>query len=263
MRFYPEGTGVEVVVNFTDDQGAAVEPTRIDAVLYDGEGDVLETFENVQFEAEETSTPILIPALYNNLEDGETRAARVLRIEIHTAGGIIRRSHKYAIEAEQRLELMVNTFMTYETAEIVALDIPNLTGWATATEDARKGALVEAFRRITMLPMKYAFRDVDGRLMEESERHIARDVWPELTADDFAEFPRHFRQALRRAQVIEANELLQGDNLSRKRRAGIVTETIGESSMTLRTDRVDYGMSPQTLATLTGYIHFNMRIARA
>lgn len=263
MKFYPENFNVEVIVGFTDLNGQVVTPTAVSAALHDGEDELIVDFGSLPFDPAEGSKSIIIPPAFNLLEDGELRSARILRVALQTDAGTIRRSHSYVIEAEQRLVVMTNTFQTYEAAEIAALDVPNVSGWNVATEDRRKAALVEAFQRLTSIPMKYAHRDHENRLRMEAETIIERDQWEEVTAELFAEFPTHFKKALRKAQFIEANELLQGDAATKKHRAGIITETIGESSVTLRGGRVDYGVSTQTLSALAGYIYFNMRIARA
>lgn len=272
MKFYPEGYTVELVVAFTDLNGAAVTPTAVNAVLTDGEDDVLMRLDNIAIADGDTSVTVTVPSGYNLLDDNEPRAARILRVELVTAAGSIPRSLTYVVEAEQRLQIMTNTFQTYEAAEIQALDIPNISGWAVASEDQRKAALVEAFRRLTNIPMKFptygAQKNWDGfnKLIDrdlESETILSRDGWSDVTPELFAEFPTAFKKALRRAQFFEANELLQGDSVGQKHRAGIVTETIGESSVTLRAGRIDFGVASQTLRALTGYIYFNMRIKRA
>lgn len=262
MKFYPADSIVEVQVNFTDLNGNDVTPTAVTAVLYDEEDSEIVDFGSLPLEPEEKSKVIVVPAVFNGL-DYELRAARILRVNLKTAAGTISRSLSYILEAEQRLQIMTNTFQSYESAMIASLDMVNLTGWSATSEEQRRAALVEAYRRITMIPMKYGIRDDYDKLSFREEHFIARDLWEEITPEMFAEFPTHFRKALRRAQLIEANELLQGDAVARKRRSGIVSETIGESSMTIKADRVDYGLNPQTMAALTGYVHFNMRVARA
>lgn len=272
MKFYPEGYNVEVVVGFTDLNGAPVIPIAINAVLTDGDDAVVVEFSNLPIEQDATSKSIMIPSAFNNLEEGELRAARILRVELVTSAGSIRRSHSYIIEAEQRLDIMTNTFQTYEAAMIQSLDVPNITGWTNASEEQRKAALVEAYRRLVRIPMKFptygerinwsGYDKIFDRDIR-SETIITRDGWEEVTKDLYGEFPSSFKRALRRAQFLEASELLQGDNAGQKHRAGIVTETIGESSVTLRAGRVDYGVSSQTLHALTGFIHFNMRTIRA
>lgn len=273
MKFYPEDYSVEVVAGFTDLNGQAVVPTDVSAVLYDGEDEVMVDFGSLPFDPAAGSKAIVIPSAFNRLEDGELRAARILRVTLTTAAGDIRRSLSYVVESEQRLVMMTNTFQSYEAAEILAMDYPASTGWSTASEDQRKAALVEAYRRLTNIPMKYQLLSTTERSGVNydrlgandyaSERRIARDQWAEITAELFADLPRHFRKALRAAQFAEADELLTGDNVGKKHRAGIVSETIGESSVTLRPGRVDYGISSRSLAALTGYIDFNMRITRA
>ncbi|MGV1754836.1 hypothetical protein [Agrobacterium sp. CG674] len=278
MKFYPEDYSVEVIVNFTDLNGAAVTPTAVNAVLYDGEDTVLEDFGSLELMPDATSQTVIVPAALNSLPDGELRAARILRIELVTPAGSIRRAHSYVIESEQRLEIMTNTFQSYEAAEIQALDVPNVTGWLTASEDQRKAALVEAFRRVTQIPMKFTIYGPNSALSSTGwrpdwnsvapreileEQIITRDGWEEVTAELYSGFPTKFKKALRRAQFMEANEMLQGDTVGQKHRSGIVTETIGESSVTLRAGRVDYGVSSQTLQALVGHVYFNMRTVRA
>lgn len=271
MKFYPEDYSVEVVIGFTDLNNQPVIPTGVSAVLFDGEDQEMVDFGSLPFDPAGGSKAIIIPAAFNRLVDGELRSARILRVAIETAAGSIRRSHSYVIEAEQRLVIMTNTFQTYEAAEIRALDYPMSSGWNTASEDQRKAALVEAFRRLTNIPMKYETLSATERLSGYNRlgvkdlsyiSYIPRDGWLELTSELFLDLPAHFRQALRTSQFVEANELLTGDNVQKKHRAGIISETIGESSVTLRGGRVDYGLSSQTLQTLTGYIDFDMRIVR-
>jgi len=264
VKFYPEDYEVNVEVGFTDLNGNAITPIAVRARLFDGNDEEVVDFGDLPFDAADGNKLIVIPRQMNQLGDGELSAARILRIELETAAGVIRRAFSYVIEGEFRLELLQNTFLSYEAAELMARDQVNTSGWIVADEDKRHAALIEAYNRLTQIPMKFSFRDPDtGRLRVEEETVIMRDQWPEVTAEDWAEFPTHFKKALRAAQFAEANELLQGDNTARKHRAGIVTETIGESSVTLRAGKIDYGVSSPTLAHLTGYIYFSVRIARS
>jgi hypothetical protein len=56
-------------------------------------------------------------------------------------------------------------------------------------------------------------------------------MWPLMTASVWQEYPAYFRDALARAQVIQANALLTFDPIADRRRAGVFSEKIGESSM--------------------------------
>lgn len=260
----PDGYAAEITVPFTDADGSAITPTGVSARLFDGVDALLMDFGLLAFNAADGSKTITIPAAVNDLADDETRAVRRLEVLItHDAGNPITKTQVYIVEAEQSLSVMVNTFQSYEAADLLAGEVVNTAGWTAAAEPQRRAALIEAFRRITSIPMRYGIRDENGDIDPYDLHYIPRDLWPEVTADAYRAFPSHFQRALRKAQFIEANELLQGDTIGARRRAGVISETIGESSMTLRRDQIDYGLSHDTLAALTGYIDYNMRIARA
>lgn len=263
MKFYPEEYEVTVEVSFTDLNGQPIVPTTVNATLTDGEDEFIAEFPNVLFEPGADKATIVIPRELNILGERELQGARILRIALESAAGTVRRSFSYVIENEFRLEILQNTFITYEAAEIAARNQVNTSGWNSADEQRRQAALIEAFGRITAIPMRYSFRDDSGKMLSNMEHYIARDQWATMQMDYFRELPTHFKQALRAAQFAEANELLQGDTAARKHRSGIITETIGESSVTLRGGRLDYGVSQSALAHLAGYIHFNVRIQRS
>lgn len=272
MKLYPSGYEVSVTVKFTDNNGDPVAPSDVSAALFDGDDALVVDFGALPFEAPAPGSigekEIIIPAVFSELRDGELSAARILRVTLTTPAGKIRRSFFYAIEGEFRLALMVNSFISYEAASLLTRDMVDTTGWAVADEERRHAALAEAFNRLTQIPMRFSTMSPEDRRRDPYGFHsdevvIARSEWAHLTAEEFLEFPDHFRKALRLAQVTEANELLQGDTTQRKYRSGIVSETIGESSVTLRGGRLDYGVSSQTLKHLAGYIFFSMRIARA
>lgn len=263
MNFYPEDYIVEVVVPFTNLNGEPVTPIAMRAKLLNGDDVVLNDFGDISIQSGSGQRVITIAAIFNAIEDGNIREARILKVELDTASGTIFKRHSYAIEAEQTLEVMTNTFQSFESAEIAAINYVNLTGWNTASETRRRAALVESYGRIVSIPMKYSPRDDTGAAILSCEQRIAREDWVEMTRDDFTLLPTHFKRALRAAQLLEANELLAGDSIGQRHRAGIVTETIGESSMTLRAGRIDYGLSQPAMSALAGYISFNIGVARA
>jgi hypothetical protein len=262
MNFYPAEYSVELTILHQDGNGAALVPTAITAVLYDGFDNVVSDFGALTFDAAAGQTSVLVLGQFNELAEDETRAARALRVRIDTANGAITKTYAYVIEAEQTLQVMVNTFQSYEAAEVLALESANVAGWASADETRRRAALSEAYRRVTSIPMQYGLRDTEGHMDHYGLSYISREMWREIDQEDFRTFPSHFRRALARAQFAEANELLAGDVIGDRRRAGILSETIGESSLRLNGAQVDYGVSRTALAALTGYIHFNMRINR-
>lgn len=264
MQLYPADYQVTVNVLFTDLNGTAVTPVEVRAKLYDGEDQVVEDLGIISFAPGATNVDIVILGDFNALEAGELAAVRVLRVEIETAAGIIRRAHSYAIEGEFRLALMVNSFQSVEAAELTARDLPNITSWAIADAEQRQAALITAYARLTRIPMKYDIPLETGAIRHPEDFYVIlpRD-WVEFTEAEFLELPADFRRALRRAQVIEANDLLVGDDAKAKQRMGILSETIGESSMMFKSGTLDMSVSREALKALSGYVYYNFRIARA
>lgn len=270
MKLYPSEYNVAVKFGFVDLNNEPIVPLKINAVLYDGDDSVLLDMPDLPFEVDQGSKEIVIPAALNTLGVGELSAGRILRVGLVTDKGVVRRSFSYVIEGEFRLAVMVNSFQTLESAEILARDMTNVSGWSGASEEQRYVALVEAYNRLTRIPMKFR-NDNSGN--PDNMRHrselfaeetiILRSAWALITEDEYLDWPVYFRKSLRMAQLTEANELLEGDPIAKKHRSGILSETVGESSMMLRAGKVEHGVSSATLQHLTGHIYYNHRIARA
>lgn len=262
MNFHLEGQIVQVVVPLTDQAGVQVTPSLVRAKLYDGEGVLISDLGSITFTAGAATTTVTVLGALNTLLSGEPKEARRLDVEITHPAGLSLKTLRYGIEDEQSLILMKNSFQSFENALLIASDYVNLTAFNTATEARQKASLVEAFRRISSLAMIYVTKDVDGSVTGTYEL-LAGD-WEEVNGDVFkTQFPTHFQRALRHAQVLEANELLQGNVLARKHAQGIATETIGESSVTLRPGFGIQSISSAARAILSGYINDTVRIERA
>lgn len=265
MNFYLETQIVEIKVPFTDASGAAIVPTDITAALYDGEDMLLMSFGSVVFDPAGVEVPVVIHGALNTLQGEELQEVRRLEVKLTHAAGTVIKSHAYAIEAEQSLQIMRNSFMTYDTALLTARQFVNLTAFSGDLEARQKAALVEAFRRICNLSMLYTVSDVDGQIV--STHKVAAANWHLVDADVFqTQFPTHFKRALRAAQLAEADELLQGNVVARKQQQGIASETIGESSVTFRDGfggSGSGGIGATALALLSGYLDRSVRIGRA
>lgn len=274
MNFYPETQIVEIVVPFKDLSGQTIVPTEITAVLFDGEDQMLLDFGSVVFDGAGVEAKVIVPAIANTLQGDDLQEVRRLEITVTHAAGSFKTSQSYVIEAEQSLQIMRNSFMTYDTALMLSSQFVNLTAFVNAPDDRRRAALVEAFHRIIDLPMIYSVSTVpvaqdvttsDG--IEERVYKISRATWKHIDADAFqTQFPSHFKRALRAAQIAEADDLLQGNVIARKHAQGIATETIGESSVTLRQgfgSGVTASIGTAALTLLSGYIDRTMKIGRA
>lgn len=265
MNLYPENFDVTICVAFVDLNGQTVAPNSVTAALFDGNDELVIDFGSLPFDVVEGRKEIVIPAEFNLLGEGELRAGRVLRVALVTDAGTIRRTSSYVIEGEFRLALMVNSFQSMQAAELLARDMLHLNGWAGADEDQRYAAMISAFHRLIRIPMRYTLgtpgEPYAGDQWRE-EHFISAGAWTEIDEAMFMAMPRYFRDRLRRAQLVEASEILEDDTINRRHRQGIISETVGESSIMLRGGRIDLGISARSLEHLVGHIHYNNRIDR-
>lgn len=267
MKTFPEKYSATVSVLFRDMNGANVQPDQVKAKLYDGAGTLLVDFGILPVDPFSQGKDVTIPAAFNTLGAGKFEDMRVLRVEMVTASGIIPQVHKYLVVGERKLTILENSFVTLEEAQVLSRHLSAARILSAADEEQQFNALIEAFERIVSIPMKYTLDESPSRydtIAETSRRivELPRDIWETIDMADFGKLPEAFRKALRTAQLIEANEILSGDDISRRHRAGIISETVGESSIMLRGGAVDFGVSNAALRALAGYINYSAKVFR-
>lgn len=262
MKLYPENYDVALDFLFTDLNGTPVTPTGVSAVLYDGDDVEIADFGSMPFDVADGKKTVTVAAALNVLGAGELSAVRILRVALVTPAGTIRRSASYIIEGEQRLEVLNNTFISLEAADALSRDVPNLHGWSGADDESRGAALINAYARLSRIQLKFTVED--PTLTDyQCDRVLNPSTWPDVTKADFNQFPKRFRDALRLAQLVEANAILTDNPIEQRHRAGVISETVGESSIMLRGNRLDLSVSAEALRYLKGYVYFNVRIGRA
>jgi hypothetical protein len=107
--------------------------------------------------------------------------------------------------------------------------------------------------------------DMQSRIAPHYKADITPRMWPLMTEDLFAQYPEAFREALKRAQVVEANQILTGDGYASRRKAGLMSESVGESSMMFKAGvrPLDLGISREALDYLTGFLNNRITTTRA
>ncbi len=276
MKLYPENFDVSIDVLFTDLNGVPIAVSGVTAALYDGDDQLIFDFGAIVFDPADTKVTITVPASDNVLRAGELSAARILRVALQADAGIYRQSVGYIIEAESRLEILNNTFITFEAAEVLARDMPGLKAWNSATDDAKRAALINAYARLSRIQFRYRKPRRESeiatlvrpyawqrRYHEDLDVVIRPGDWAKHTPAEFLAMPADFRKALRVAQLTEANEILTDSPYEARHRAGVISETVGESSVMLRGDRFDLGVANDTLRALAGFVYYDVRITRA
>lgn len=262
MQRFAVGNAVSLEIAYVDYNGDPVTPTAVSYTISD-ETD------------EEIAGPIAIAGPYTDKAVFTVDAAhnavaggRLISLKMTTASGDVFVDAVYQLRAEKRLVVLENSFQTYLQAQLLANDMINLVGWEGATEDQRIFALEEAFRRLT--EFGYLIRwpeyvDTQNIYLQDMHARITPQMWPVMTAALFEPYPATFRQAIAKAQIIEANAILTSDPIGDKRRAGISMEKVGESTTSFRAGirPLELGIHRDTLQTIRNYIQFRMTITRA
>jgi hypothetical protein len=269
---YNAGSKVTVTVSAPMDGENVVATTGVEYAIFDQARETvlargaLSGYTNLDAEAQ-----IEIPASLNQLSAGAVREMRRVEVYFIVATGDERLvSTTYVIQSVSSLVLMTNTFQTLDEAELTALELPALAGWAEATDQQKIGALTAAFDSMCRLSYRY-LTEVDVQALDittDLDRYGRPYYYvPSMRAagtDGWADFSEDFQRALRRAQVVEADVMLAGDPVGDKRRQGIITETIGESKIFLNPKpALQLPVSRACLEQLTGFIYRSARIGRA
>lgn len=263
MRTIGPNEQIVISVPVIDEDGNPVTPTALAWVLRDENDEIIRPSEDIEIVEDQTDYDITVPAS-SNIELGP----RSVELRITHAGGVSISSVVYGVIERARLIYATNSFQTLSQAIFLARDIPNIDSFLAASRNEQEKGLIEAFYRLTRLnfvipPNEYT--DTQSRILMECAGRLTPRMWAEITPELLNEYPARFLLALRKAQIAEANEIASGDPIAAKRRAGLLSESIGESSMMFRTGvrPLELGTSRVALSYLTGYLNNRLTIGRA
>jgi hypothetical protein len=280
IQSYPVNTDVTVRVTLaTPDDVSAVS-----YVVMDELGNVLQAATPiVDYAVGDTTIEVTVPAALNLLpttppppangqfNDAKVplRGMRVIDFLLTTSSGVITSRTRYSISTTNRLVELVNSFQSYDQALLESFSMPPQVGFEAATEDQRITALIEAFFRLT----KFGYHAKHPTFIDNPPAGGWDDFWPQdllppqfwtvMTMDRWALYLDSFKLALRRAQIAEANAILQGDPVRDRRNSGILSETTGKSSMMFRAGKpINLGISLEALEYVKNFIQLRMTVTR-
>ncbi len=229
MQNFPVGSDAVVEIPFWNNDGDPITPTGLSYRVTGSWGDEI-VVPTVIANLTGTSTTITVPAAVFALPGGYT-----IELSIAVGSQTFIQETIVGIVPVARLEFLRNTFLSRAGAAYVASSIPNLVYWVGAEKGDHEVALMEAFRRITLMSFSVPWptSNAQDRIEDDEQSIITPRMWPLMTTTAFAEYPEHFRYALTHAQLIEANAVLASANdpLTARRRGGVFSEKIGESSI--------------------------------
>lgn len=290
MASYPAGTQVPVNFALVDPTGAAVTATALSFRIEDADGVELVPATPLALPAAGQPAVVVAPASANTLASGVIAGGRVVKLTITTAAGSLEQEAVYVLRAASGLVLFQTSFQSYAGALVVASGLPDIAAFPSAARPDQELALQLAFRRLSAMaynfrhhavpvtdPQSYLFwgawedapwSDWGGLCWRQWWTNLLPEMWPLMTAEIFGHYPQAFRDGLMRAQVYEADAVLSalangGLTPAAKRDAGILSETVGESSMMFRPGRpLTTPVCPQAMREIRAYLNTATAITR-
>ena len=208
----------------------------------------------------------------NNTVSGTVDEPRLVEVDVvdATLTNVTRYTSEYIVTPDApSLVVMKNSFVTYTDAIVVARDLgADLTYWSGATQEARIAAMKRAYTTLSRLRFS-VLDDLDNEFYKDRAGHglnIEQDIGQiyDLTEAEFNTLKPDFIAAVRRAQVVEADQCLGGESSSSLRDSGIWSERTGEDTTTYRPGKpINMIASAKALRYLTGYIKHTKRLIRS
>lgn len=191
---------------------------------------------------------IEVDAAKNTLLPGEIRSYRQIEVSFTSGGKLFVSFEEYLIEARDALIPNVNSFQTYAEAMVAASEITGIQTLYDATRREQSNALINSYRILSR--MLYNVRGT-------------RISFPMISLDAFQALPVSFADAIKMAQIIEAAEALDEFSILKKRQQGLMSESIGESSMMFRPEKVlNIPVTRRSMDILRPYLDWEIGIGR-
>ncbi|MFP3733035.1 hypothetical protein SB690_19955, partial [Bacillus sp. SIMBA_006] len=84
-----------------------------------------------------------------------------------------------------------------------------------------------------------------------------------MTKEQFDDLPPRFLRDVKLALVVEANEVLSGDSAQEKRKSGVLSDTVGETSQMFRSGRpMDTIISNRAMSHVKRWVDTAWRVRR-
>lgn len=271
QKFAP-GADVSLDVPLFDEAGAIMAPASVSFRILDESETVLQDWQPLDADAiAEDSATVVVPALFTTLTPPALRALRIVELQLETSRGLERLSASFMLQGVSVVSFGVNTFQTFPQAQLLAEDFVStqLSGWNnTPARIEREQALIQAHERILRLPLQFPMVDMQSRLTADAtllnQFSSGTLSLQYLTPEQMAKLDPRVLKALCKAQLVEADEILNGDEISQARNSGLTSITVGESSQFFRGSKpLDLPVSPRALKFLERWLRFSARIRRS
>lgn len=192
------------------------------------------------------------------------RGYRIVTLVVTTDDGTYDLRQTYLLRAQATLVVPAESAQTLAAATMLAADMTDIDDWVESAPGVQEIMLKEAWMRLCRLRFRpwRAFDEIDDTI----PCHLADGAFKlnELTSEDWNALPTHFKLALARAQIREANQAIGGDPIADLRESGLMSKTVGESSEMYRQGKpLQAPLAMRAGKEISGYIDRSLRTSRA
>jgi hypothetical protein len=263
MQNFVPGNAVTLRFFLRDEDEASVQPTAIRWRLLDENQVEVSGWANLTLpEPGQDEFSITLTDLQNTLPVDTIRGLRTVQAEVTDGRGTIQLEQSYLLAPSANLLIGKTSWVTKGQAILISQMLPGLNGWLGATEEAREMALFEAFRRLQRMPV-YADRRAAQNTLYATAGHFETGLLLDMIPESFVNTDPRFQDAVRRAQVLEADHILTSDPVAQMREAGVISMTVGESSNFFRSQKaLDRGLCKRAYQEVSPWLRDRVTIGR-
>ena len=224
METFVAGNNLGIEIEFMDSTGTYLTPVSARYTLTDADG--VELIASTDFFPDEPTHVLEILADKNTLGVGIVQGYRQISVLYEDDNGsTLSTDFAYIIEATSSLVAGQNSFASLGLLMISATNLSRVEEIVEGDLPEVRVALRQAYRNISRLSMYFKIGD---------EIYTRSD---QLTHPDLVLIPTADRQLLMDAQITEANFLMGGNPMEQRRRDGIMSQSVGETSEFYRTKK--------------------------
>lgn len=271
MNTYIDGNAGILVIDLVDDNGNSLSATSVEYSIADGKGvqklarQSLSGFVTGDSVATiNLSTAVNTMAPIGNLDDEDVlltiREPRVVTLYLTTDDGNKVQTEIYVVERANLLVEGVNSYVSYSEAVVGAMSFVGLDNWSNATKNERITALLLAARKIKEIALEFDEGDMKRVSYKLNRVFALKDIGQ----SDYLGMDAKFKEDVGLAQILEANALLEKDEMHDLIDNGVTAKKIGETYITFRqTKQIRESLCKEAMKFLRPYMKTSAMIGRA
>ena len=270
MQSYKQGSNIVLTFPLVSDSGVSLTPALLSWRLLDESGVELQTWSTGVAPASPTdkTSEVRLDALLTTISG--TRALRVVELEVTGADGSVSVLTKTILIQGREISTLVfgmNTFQTYGQAFLLSSDFTDnqVSNWITAGREAQEQALIQAYQHILQLSLRTNTAENwnQSLLQDDGAISLSYGSLRFMTPAQMMNLPIMLSAALKKAQLLEAVDVLTIDPLAEVRDSGVLSIKVGESSQFFRAVKpLEFSVCKAAMAYLQPWIRINARIGR-